>query len=130
MIKLSRLAALLVTGAIATSPAFAADKAKAFATVNGQPIPQAVYDTIIAEQKSKGAQETPELTNAIKEQLVARELLIQEAKKKGTDKRKDVQLQAEAARQAVIVNAFLSDYVKAHHPSDSQLKSEYDVIKT
>ncbi len=125
----SRLVALLVAGAIVSAPALAADKGKAFVTVNGQPIPQAVYDTIITEQKAKGATESPELTNAIKEQLIARELLLQEAKKKGIDKKNEIQLQLEAAKQAVLVNAFLADYVRAHPVSDAQLRAEYDTIK-
>ncbi|MDD2664156.1 MAG: peptidylprolyl isomerase [Dechloromonas sp.] len=129
MYKLSRLAALLVAGALVSAPALAADKGKAFVTVNGQAIPQAVYDTILAEQKAKGVKESPELTNAIKEQLIARELLLQEAKKKGFDKKQDIQLQIEAARQAVLVNAFLADYMKTHAISEAQLKAEYDLIK-
>ncbi len=127
MLKISRLAALLIAGAIVSAPAFA--EGKAFATVNGQAIPQAVYDTIIAEQKAKGISETPEMRNAIKEQLIARELLVQEAKKAKIDKKGDIQLQIEAAKQAILGNAFLSDYLRTHPITDAQLKSEYDAIK-
>lgn len=127
MFKISRLAALLIAGAIVSAPAFA--EGKAFATVNGQAIPQAVYDTIIAEQKAKGISETPEMRNAIKEQLIARELLVQEAKKAKIDKKGDIQLQIEAAKQAILGNAFLSDYLRTHPITDAQLKSEYDAIK-
>ncbi len=127
MLKISRLAALLIAGAIVSAPAFA--EGKAFATVNGQAIPQAVYDTIIAEQKAKGISETPEMRNAIKEQLIARELLVQEAKKAKIDKKGDIQLQIEAAKQAILGNAFLSDYLRTHPISDAQLKSEYEAIK-
>ncbi len=127
MFKISRLAALLIAGAIVSAPAFA--EGKAFATVNGQVIPQAVYDTIIAEQKAKGVSETPEMRNAIKEQLIARELLVQEAKKAKIDKKGEIQLQIEAAKQAILGNAFLSDYLRTHPITDAQLKSEYDAIK-
>ncbi|MFZ2269596.1 MAG: peptidyl-prolyl cis-trans isomerase [Azonexus sp.] len=129
MQKISRLAALLIASAIISAPAFAADKAKALVTVNGQAIPQAVFDTIIAEQKAQGAPDSPEMKNAVKEQLIARELLQQEAKKKGYDKKPNIQLQIEAAKQAILVNAFLSDHVRSHPVSDAQLKSEYDAIK-
>ena len=60
MLKLSRLAALLIAGAIVSAPALAADKGKAFATVNGQPIPQSVYNAFVAEQKAQGAPDSPE----------------------------------------------------------------------
>ena len=73
MLKLSRLAGLLVAGAIISAPALAAEKGKAFATVNGQPISQTVYNAFVAEQKAQGAPDSPELQNAVKEELVRRE---------------------------------------------------------
>ena len=129
MRKLSRLSALLIAGAVMTAPVMAADKAKALATVNGQPISQAVFDTIVAEQTSKGVPDTPQLRESIKDQLIARELLVQESKRKGFDKKSEIQLQIEAARQAVLVNALLTDTVRSNPVSDAQLKAEYDLIK-
>ena len=129
MLKLSRLAGLLVAGAIISAPALAAEKGKAFATVNGQPISQTVYNAFVAEQKAQGAPDSPELQNAVKEELVRREILAQEAKKKGLDKKANIQGQIELAKQAVLIRAFLTDYVQAHPISDAQLKAEYDVIK-
>lgn len=58
MLKLSRLAALLIAGAIVSAPALAAEKGKAFATVNGQPISQSVYNAFVAEQRPR-APRTP-----------------------------------------------------------------------
>lgn len=129
MLKLSRLAALLIAGAIVSAPVFAADKAKAYLTVNGQAIPQSVYDTFIAEQKSQGAQDSPELQNAVKEELIRREILAQEAKKKGLDKSAAIQGQIELAKQAVLIRAYLSEHVQAHPVSEAQLKAEYETIK-
>ena len=129
MLKLSRLASLLVAGAIVSAPALAADKGKAFATVNGQPISQSVYNAFVAEQKAQGAPDSPELQAAVKEELVRREILAQEAKKKGMDKNPNIQGQIELAKQAVLIRAYLSDYVKANPISEAQLKAEYDVIK-
>ncbi|MBS1161930.1 MAG: PpiC-type peptidyl-prolyl cis-trans isomerase [Proteobacteria bacterium] len=129
MQKISRLAALLVAGAIITAPALAADKAKAFATVNGQPIPQSVFDAFVAEQKAQGAPDSPELQKAVKEELIRREVLAQEAKKKGLDKKAEVQGQVELAKQAVLIRAYLSEQVRAHPISEAQLKTEYEAIK-
>ena len=129
MLKLSRLAGLLVAGAIISAPALAAEKGKAFATVNGQPISQTVYNAFVAEQKAQGAPDSPELQSAVKEELVRREILAQEAKKKGMDKNPNIQGQIELAKQAVLIRAYLSDYVKANPISEAQLKAEYDVIK-
>ena len=126
MRKMSRLAALIVASALVSAPAFAQ---KTFATVNGQAIPQSVYDAFAAEQKAQGATDSPELQNAIKEELVRREILSQEAKKKGLDKKTEVQGQMELAKQAVLIGAFLGDYVKTHPVSEDQLKKDYEQIK-
>ena len=65
MFKISRLAALLIAGAVVSAPALAAEKGKAIATVNGQAISQTAFDMIINEQKAKGTPDSPELQNAI-----------------------------------------------------------------
>ena len=131
MIKVSHLAALLVAGALASAPVVAARKggACAVATVNGQAISQATYNAFVAEQKAQGTPDSPQLQNAVKEELIRRELLVQEAKKKGLDKKSDVQGQIELARQAVLIRAYLSDYVRANPISDETLKKDYEAIK-
>ncbi|WP_374327719.1 peptidylprolyl isomerase [Azonexus sp.] len=127
MFKLSSLAALLVAGSLISAPAFA--QSKAFATVNGKAIPQTVYDAFLNEQKAQGAPDTPELKNAIKEELIRRELLSQEAAKKGLDKNPEVRGQMELARQAVLIRAFMGDYVRSHPVGDAQLKADYEQLK-
>lgn len=131
MRKLSRLAALLVAGAIISAPVLAGDKdkVKPFATVNGQAIPQSVYDAFYAEQKAQGAPDGPQLQGAVKEELVRREILAQEAKKAGMDKDSVIQGQMELAKQAVLIRVYLSNYVRNNPISDAQLKAEYELIK-
>ncbi len=126
MFKTTRLAAALLAGAIISAPALAD---KAFATVNGQAIPQSIYDAFVAEQKAQGAQESAELRNAVKEELIRRQLLAQEAKKQGLDKDSKVMGQVELAKQAVLIRAFLADYVQKHPVSEAQLKAEFEAIK-
>ena len=123
----TKLAAALIAGALITVPVLAAGKA--FVTVNGVAISQNLADTFIAEQKAQGAPDSPELKNAVREELIRRELLIQEAKKAGVDKRAEVAAQAEAARQAIFIRAFVQDYLKKNQISDAQLKADYDKIK-
>lgn len=130
MPTLSRLAAVLLAAMVVSAPALAADKGKSVATVNGQPIAQNMYDAFAAEQKAQGAPDSPELQNAIKEELVRREILTQEAKKKGLDKNSEVAAKMDLARQAVLIQAYLADYMRAHPISDDKLKKDYDAIKT
>ncbi|MBK1679855.1 peptidylprolyl isomerase [Rhodocyclus tenuis] len=147
MHKLSTLAAALAVGSLISLPVLAADEAPAeaaaatkpaaakskgggvFATVNGVAIPQSAADAFISEQKAQGAPEGAELRNAVREELIRRELLAQEAKKKGLDKQAAIAIQADLARQAIYVRAFIQDYVKKHPISDETLKADYDKIK-
>jgi len=125
----SKLVAALVSGLLFAAPVFAADKAKPVATVNGVAISQNVFDTFYAEQKSQGMADSDELKNAVREELIRRELLQQEAKKAGIDKNKAVAAQADLARQAVLVRAFIQDYVHKHPINEAQLKAEYEALK-
>jgi len=127
----TKLAVALVAGALLSLPVTAADKgkAKAVATVNGVAIPQSMFDTFYAEQKGQGMEESNELKDAVREELIRRELLQQEAKKAGLDKSPTVAAQAELARQAVLARAYIQDYVRKHPVAEAQLKAEYDALK-
>ncbi len=74
----SRLA-LSLAAALIAAPALA----QTVATVNGTAIPQARADVMISEQRGQGAPDSEQLRNAVKEELIRREVLAQEARKKG-----------------------------------------------
>ena len=68
----------------------------------------------------------PELRDAIKKDLIGREVLLQEAEKEGFGKDAAVKLQVENARQAIIINALVGDYLKKNPVTDADIKAEYD----
>ena len=121
----SRLAVSLLAGALSL-PAFAAEP---LATVNGTAISAARADAMIAEQRAQGAPESAQLRDAVREELIRREVLSQEAAKKGFDKKADVQAQMEMAKQAILIRAYLQDFVKNNQVAEADLKKEYDAIK-
>ena len=127
MLKFSKLAATLLTGAMMSASVMAAGST--FVTVNGVAVSQTMADVFMAEQKAKGAPDTPELKNAVREELIRRELLVQEAKKAGLDKKADVVAQAEAARQALYIRAYIQEYVKKNPITDAQLMADFEKIK-
>ncbi|HNK04130.1 MAG TPA: peptidylprolyl isomerase, partial [Accumulibacter sp.] len=132
MNKLSKLASTLLVGALLSLPVTAAEKGKAagaVATVNGVAISQTLANAFVAEQQAQGAPDSPELKNAIREELIRRELLVQEAKKLGLDKKTDVAAQADLARQAIIIRAFVQEYLKKHPIGDDQVRAAYDKVK-
>jgi peptidyl-prolyl cis-trans isomerase C len=99
------------------------------AVVNGVPIPQSRMDFIVKSQVQQGQKDSPELRQQIKDVLVTRELIAQEAAKKGLDKSGDVQLQLDMAKQEFLIRAFFDDLLKTAQPTDAQLHAEYDKIK-
>ncbi len=127
MQKLTQIAAALAIGAAISVSALAADKP--FVKVNGATVSQNLADAFIAEQKSKGAPDSPELRSAVREELIRRELLLQQAKKTGLDKKPDIAAQAEAAKQAILIRSYVQEYVKKNPIKDEQLKSDYEKIK-
>lgn len=104
----------------------AAPAAPQSAKVNGVAIPSAYFDAMNKEREASGQPSTPDVGNAIKDELVNREILSQAARKKGLDRNALVSAQMDMARQAVLIRAFFDDYVKANPISDAQLKTDYD----
>ena len=92
--------------------------------------PKAFYDYLLKERLAQGQPDTPELRNAVREELNTRELLVREAKKKGLDKSTDVKNQMDLSAQTVLVRAYVSDWVKANPVPEADLRKEYDKIKT
>ncbi|HTH94660.1 MAG TPA: peptidylprolyl isomerase [Rhodocyclaceae bacterium] len=116
---------LFAVAAALTAPAFADDTI----SVNGKVIPKARIEALVAGQVQQGQPDTPELRNAVKEELIRREVLVQAAQKAGVDKQGDVQTQIEMARQQVIIGAYLQNFVKNNPPTDAQVRQEYEAIK-
>jgi peptidyl-prolyl cis-trans isomerase C len=97
--------------------------------VNGVTIPQSRIDMMNRELSSQGQPDTPERQQAIREELVNREVLAQAAAKRGLDKSPDVQAQMEMAKQAVLVRALFEAEVKAHPITDADLQKQYEQFK-
>ncbi len=111
----------------------AAASASAAATgrvvVNGVSIPQTRIDAMNKELTAQGQPDTPERAQAVKEELINREILAQAAAKRGIDKNPDVAAQMDMARQAVLVRALFESEVKANPISDAQLQQQYESFK-
>ncbi len=100
------------------------------ATVNGKAIPAARVEQIVKQVVAQGKQaDSPQLREAIKKDLIGREVLIQEADKQGFGTRAEVKAALENARQSIIINAMLADYVKKNPVKDADIKAEYDKFK-
>jgi peptidyl-prolyl cis-trans isomerase C len=124
ILKPARL--LLTLIALVAAPVFAQNAA----TVNGKVITNAKIDLMVKQVVAQGKQaDSPQLRDAIKRELIGREVLIQEADKQGFGTRAEVKAALENARQSIIINAMLADYVKKNPVKDPEIKAEYDRYK-
>ena len=126
MLKYSKFAVFALLGAIATSAAYA--ESKSAATVNGVAIPQSRLDMRVKAAMAQGQPDSPDLRNAIRDELINIEVLAQAANKKGLNKQAEVMQQIELSKQTILAGAFVQDYVKSHPFSDDALKQEFDKI--
>lgn len=126
MLKYSKLAVFVLLGAVAASTAYA--QSTPAATVNGVAIPQARVEMRVKAAMAQGQPDSPDLRNAIRDELINIEVLAQAASKKGLQKQSDVAQQIELTKQSILASAFIQDYVKKHPISDEALKQEFDRI--
>ena len=116
---------LAVLFAFAALPALAQN----IAVVNGKAIPSSRADLMIKQAATQGQADTPELRKLIKDELITREVLVQEGDKLGLGNSADVKAQLEIARQSLVIRALVGDFVKKHPISDAEIKAEYDKFK-
>jgi len=117
---------LVVLFAAAALPAMAQN----LAVVNGKAVPSSRADLMVKQMTSQGQQDSPQLRAMIKEELINREILIQEADKLGLGNTADVKSQMEIARQSIVIRALVADFVKKNPVSEADIKAEYDRFKT
>lgn len=114
---------LLALIALIAAPAFAQN----LAVVNGKAIPSSRADALVKQVVAQGQQtDSPQLREMIKKDLVAREVMMQEAVKQGYDKNADVKAALESARQTIVINALVRDYLSKNKVADADVKAEYD----
>ena len=110
-----------------TALAAASVYAQNVATVNGKPITAAKLDQYVKQVVAQGKQtDSPQLREAIKRDLISREVLIQEADKQGYGTRPEVKSQLENVRQSIVINAMQADYIKKNPVKEAEVKAEYD----
>jgi peptidyl-prolyl cis-trans isomerase C len=99
------------------------------AKVNGVTIPQARADALLREVTAQGRPDSPELRNMIKQELISREIMAQEAVKLGMNKNPEVTTQIELARQQVLAGAFLSEMARRNPANEEAMKAAYERLK-
>ena len=113
---LASLLALGATGAIAQNVAI----------VNGKAVPKTRLDALAQQVAKAGRPVTPEMEGQLREEVIAREVFMQEAEKQGIATSDEFKAQMELARQTLMIRELFANYQKANPVTDADLKAEYD----
>ena len=117
------LSALTAAALIATAPWAVAPNV---AIVNGKAVPTARVAALEQQIVASGRQIDEATRAQIKEEVVLREVFMQEAQKRGIATTADFKSQMELARQTIMIRALFADYQKKNPVTDDEIKAEYD----
>jgi peptidyl-prolyl cis-trans isomerase C len=100
--------------------------AQNIAIVNGKAVPKARVDALAQQVAKSGRPVTPDMEGQLREEVIAREVFMQEAEKRGLSATDEFKVQMELARQAILIRELFADYQKKNPVTDAELKAEYD----
>jgi len=128
--RLTKFSQLIVVGAFGVFALSAhAQSTTAVATVNGVEIPNSRLELMVNASVAQGQVDGPEMRRALRENLIAEEIIAQEALKNKLEQDPEVIAQLEVSRQAVLVRAYQADYIRNNIVSDETLQKEYEILK-
>jgi len=96
------------------------------AIVNGKAVPLTRVEALSQQVARSGRQVTPEMQQQIKDEVIAREIFMQEAQRQSLDTTADFKNQMELARQAILIRELFANYEKANPVTDAEIQAEYD----
>lgn len=99
------------------------------ATVNGTAITKGLFDLNLQAALAQGQKDSPQLRDAIKNELINRQLIVQEVLKQGLEKEIDLQDQITQLKQNLYLQVFLENHFKKNPISNEQLREEYNKQK-
>ncbi len=120
-----QLLSSLVAAALLGTMAFSAT-AQNLAIVNGKPVPKARADVLKQQLERSGRPVPAEMDEQIKEEVIAREIFLQEAGRRGLAASPEYRQQMELARETILIRELFADFQKKNPVTDAEIKAEYD----
>ena len=100
--------------------------AQNIAIVNGKAVPTSRAEALAQQVARSGRPMTPEVEAQIKEEVIAREIFMQEAQKRGLDATPEYKTQIELARQTILIRELFAEFQKTSAVTDADVQAEYD----
>ncbi len=96
------------------------------AIVNGKPVPTARLEALAEQLAASGRPVDDAVRAQLKEEVILREIFMQEAQKRGVANTPEYKQQMELARQTILIRAMFADWQKKNPVTDEEIKAEYD----
>jgi peptidyl-prolyl cis-trans isomerase C len=104
--------------------------AQNLAIVNGKAIPSSRVEAMVKQMVQQGQKDSPEMRSMIKDELINREILAQEADRQGVSARPEIKNQVDLARQSIVIRALAQDFIAKNPVKEDEMKAEYDKFKS
>ncbi|MFM7658591.1 MAG: peptidylprolyl isomerase [Burkholderiaceae bacterium] len=104
--------------------------AQNLAIVNGKAIPSSRVEVMVKQMVQQGQKDSPEMRSMIKEELINREILAQEADRQGVSSRPEIKNQVDLARQSIVIRALAQEFIAKNPVKDDEMKAEYAKFKS
>jgi len=99
------------------------------AIVNGKPVQKSRVDVLVNQAVKQGQAKTPELEKQARDEVVMREMFMQEAERRGLVNSAEVKTQLELAKQTILIRALFDNEREKNKVSDGEIQAEYDKLK-
>lgn len=97
------------------------------AIVNGKPVPTARLDALAQQVTAQSGRPLDDaLREQLKEEVILREIFMQEATRRGIAASPEFKAQMELARQTLMIRTLFTDWQKKNPVTDAEVKAEYD----
>jgi peptidyl-prolyl cis-trans isomerase C len=126
MKNMNYLRLLAVIASAAVLPA----SAQNLAIVNGKAIPSSRVEAMVKQMVQQGQKDSPEMRSMIKDELINREILAQEADRQGVSARPEIKNQVDLARQSIVIRALAQEFIAKNPVKEDEMKAEYDKFKS
>ena len=96
------------------------------AVVNGKPVPFSRVQALIQQLTAAGRPVDDAMREQVKEEVILREIFMQEAQKRGLSATPEFKQQMELARQTILIRTMFNDWQKRNPATDAEIQAEYD----
>jgi peptidyl-prolyl cis-trans isomerase C len=96
------------------------------AVVNGTPIPKATFDLYAQQLSGQAPVDSPEASQALIDQLILEELLVQEAHQQNLTEDPEIQQQLTMIQRSLLASTVMRRMLNADAPSADAIQKEYE----